>query len=358
MFDACVIGGGGIVGAAITRELALKGLKVIAIEKHDRACRETSGLNSRVVHSGFHEAPGTLKADLAREGSRLMIEYARKHSIQLLETGMLIAVPHGSIQAGLWKEASALWHLWRQGRRQSIPFRFILTASGIRRIAPIDAMSGIFIPSVCVVDIEALAESVISEAKMAGAEFVFDTEVTGITTAERDHVLETAGPEIHARTLINSAGLRAHEVSLMARGPRYAIEFIRGEYYELTGGTERWGIRTLVYPAMPPHSRSKGIHFGPRTDGRLYIGPSATPAARAAPKDMFVEAAQKFLPEVRETDLRWAYSGTRPKCGRDFTIRLERSQPPLVNLIGIDSPGLSSSMAIARRVAEIVLENP
>ncbi|HEY2384012.1 MAG TPA: FAD-dependent oxidoreductase [Terriglobia bacterium] len=354
MFDACIIGGGGVAGAAITRELALQGLKVIAIEKHDGACRETSGLNSRVIHSGFHEMPGTLKANLARAGSHLMIEYARKHGIRLLESGMLIAVPHGSIRAGLWREASSLWHLWRQGRRQAVPFRFILTPSGIRRIAPVEAMGGIFIPAVCIVEIEALVESVICEAKAAGAEFLFETEVTGITATNRDHILQTTGPEIQARILINSAGLRAHEVSLMAGGPKYEIEFIRGDYYELDGGTDRWGIRTLVYPAMPPHSRSKGIHFGPRTDGRLYIGPSATPAFREAPKEMFVDAARKFLPDIRETDLRWAYSGMRPKCGKDFTIRLERSQPPLVNLIGIDSPGLSSSMAIARHVAEIV----
>ena len=132
------------------------------------------------------------------------------------------------------------------------------------------------------------------------------------------------------------------------------MEFIRGDYYELAGGVDRWGIRTLVYPAMPPHSRSKGIHFGPRTDGRLYIGPSATPAAQEAPKEMFVDAARKFLTEVNGGELRWAYSGIRPKQGDDYTIRLERSHPPLINLIGIDSPGLSSSLAIARHVAEIV----
>ena len=81
MFDAVIIGGGGIVGSAIARELAQRGLSVAAIEKHDTACKETSGLNSRVVHSGFHEAPGTLKAALAREGSRLMIRYAEEHGI-------------------------------------------------------------------------------------------------------------------------------------------------------------------------------------------------------------------------------------------------------------------------------------
>lgn len=353
MFDACIIGGGGVVGAAIARELALRGLSVIAVERHESACKETSGLNSRVVHSGFHEVQGTLKAQLAREGSRLMIAYARERGIRLLETGMLIAIPHGSIRSGLWKDAGALWHLWRQGRQQAIPFHFILTPDGVRRIAPIRAMGAIFIPSVCVVDIEGLVDSVICDARKAGAQFMFETEVRGIAPADGGHILQTTNTEIRAHILINSAGLQAHEISMIAGGPKYEMEFIRGDYYELAGGIDRWGIRTLVYPAMPPHSRSKGIHFGPRTDGRLYLGPSATPGLQEAPKEMFVDAARKFLPDVNGSDLRWAYSGIRPKHGSDFTIRLERSQPPLVNLIGIDSPGLSSSLAIARYVAEI-----
>ena len=355
MFDACIIGGGGVVGAAIARDLTQRGLKVIAVEKHESACRETSGLNSRVVHSGFHETPGTLKAELAREGSRLMIEYAKERGIPFLKTGMLIAVPYGSVRAGLWKEADALWRLWRQGRKQQIPFRFILTPGGVRRLAPIRAMGGIFIPSVCVVEIEAIVDSLIREAEAGDTPYLFGTEVTAIRLKPDRYVIETNAGTIEARTLINSAGLAAHEVSRMAGGPSYEIQLIRGDYYELIGGIDRWGIRTLVYPAMPPHSRSKGVHFGPRTDGRLYIGPSATPAPAQADKDLFLQAARKFLPDIQEQDLRSAYSGTRPKHGKDFTISLDRTSPNLVNLIGIDSPGLSASFGIARRVAEMIL---
>ena len=86
MFDVCVVGAGGIVGCAIARELAMQGLSTAGIEKHDGTCRETSGLNSRVIHSGFHEARGTLKAELAREGSELIVRYAEDHHIDLLRT--------------------------------------------------------------------------------------------------------------------------------------------------------------------------------------------------------------------------------------------------------------------------------
>jgi glycerol-3-phosphate dehydrogenase len=358
MFDACIIGAGGVVGCSIARELALQGLSVAALEKHPHACQETSGLNSRVIHSGFHEIPGTLKATLAREGSALMIRYAEERGIQFLKAGMLIAVPHGGIQSGLWREARSLWKLWRQGRQQNIPFQFIFTPGGIWKIAPIRALGGIFIPAVSVIDLEACVKSLGADAVGAGASFFYSSEVTGIAHDSSGYTITTAANEIRARVLINSAGLFAHKISSMAGGPNYEVEFLRGDYYEIIGGVERWNVRTLVYPAMPPGSRSKGVHFGPRTDGRLYIGPSASIAPEQVPKQMFLEAAQKFIPEIRDGDLKWAYAGTRPKnktrdAKSDFIIRLDRKSPPLINLIGIDSPGLSASMAIARYVASL-----
>jgi glycerol-3-phosphate dehydrogenase len=359
MFDVCIIGAG-VVGCAIARELAQHGLCVGILEKHDGPCKETSGRNSRVIHSGFHETPGSLKAKLAYEGSIQIEQYAERRGIQFLRSGMLIAVPYGSIRAGLWREADGLWKLWQAGRRLHIPFRFVMTPSGVRQIAPVRALGGIFLPSVCVIDLEGLVDALIQDAKSAGAEFVFGSEVVRISIEKDSHVVQTAGAEVRARVLINSAGLHAHEVSVMAGGPAYEVEFIRGDYYELVGGIARWNVRTLVYPVMHQRSPSKGIHFGPRTDGRLYVGPSATPVSEELPKDVFLEAARKFLPAVGPGDLRWAYCGIRPKrvttTGKpDFTIRLDRSAPPLINLIGIDSPGLSASMGIARHVTEIVL---
>jgi glycerol-3-phosphate dehydrogenase len=357
MFDVCVIGAGGVVGAALVRELTQRGFSVAGLEKHAGSCRETSGMNSRVIHSGFHEHPGSLKARLAREGSRMILEYVRERGIPVLNTGMLIAIPRGAIGLGLLNDAGSLWRLWSQGRRHNIPFRFVLGSASVMRIAPVNAVAGIFIPPVSVIDVEAFVQSLTDDAKQLGADFRFGTEVLGIAVNSERHVVQTSTGDIEARILVNSAGLCAREIAAMAGTvPPYNVELIRGDYYELIGGVDRWGIRTLVYPVMPARSKSKGIHFGPRTDGRLYIGPSATMTSSSEPadKDLFLKAARRFVPAVREEDLRWAYSGTRPKSGRDFSIRLDRRQPPLINLIGIDSPGLSSSMAIARFVAEMM----
>jgi murein DD-endopeptidase MepM/ murein hydrolase activator NlpD len=113
-------------------------------------------LNSRVVHSGFHEKPGTLKARLALAGSRLLIQYASDKGVPLLRCGMLIAVPRSAIREGLWKEIGSVWHLWRGGRSHDIEFQWIVSSRSVSRIAPIEALGGIFIPSVCVVNVEQL----------------------------------------------------------------------------------------------------------------------------------------------------------------------------------------------------------
>src|SRR5206468_11105042 len=117
-----------------------------------------------------------------------------------------IAVPHGSIRAGLWREAGALWKLWAQGRQQRIPFRVVLTAGGVQRIAPIQAMSGSFIPSVCVIDLDALMQLLLNDAKTAGAQIFFGSEVIGIDARTSNYVIHTIGGAIESRTLSNSAG--------------------------------------------------------------------------------------------------------------------------------------------------------
>jgi L-2-hydroxyglutarate oxidase LhgO len=287
----------------------------------------------------------------------MILRYVRERNIPALNTGMLIAVPQGGIGLGLGREVGALWRLWHQGRRHKIAFRFVLGSASVRRIVPVRAVAGIFIPPVSVIDVEALVRSLTSDAQQRGADFRFAAEVQAITVESDRYIVRTSIGDIPARMLVNSAGQFAHEIAAMAGvSRRYDVEMIRGDYYELLGGTGRWGIRTLVYPVMPPRSRSKGIHLGPRTDGRVYIGPSATASSEPpAGKEVFLEAARKFVPEIGEADLKWAYFGIRPKYGNDFTVSLDRTQPPLINLIGIDSPGLSASMAIAQYVTKMLL---
>jgi L-2-hydroxyglutarate oxidase LhgO len=142
---------------------------------------------------------------------------------------------------------------------------------------------------------------------------------------------------------------------------------VRGEYYELVTPEKKSLIGRLVYPALPPQATGKGIHFSPRPNGRLFVGPNEVAiqdktdyTSRKTPPSVFVEALQKFLPTLEEGDLEWAYSGIRPCVmtgnGRksDFIIALDSENPPLINLVGIESPGLSAALAIAKHVAELL----
>src|SRR5262249_12289596 len=146
--------------------------------------------------------------------------------VQLMKTGMLIAVPRGAIRNGLWSEAGALWHLWKNGRAHGIKFQWIASSAGIRRIAPIEAIGGIFIPSVSVVDVLQLITSLQSDAIEKKAEIHYSSAVQAIVKTASHYVISTPLEEFAARTLVNSAGLSAPAISQMAGGPVYSIQLL------------------------------------------------------------------------------------------------------------------------------------
>lgn len=369
-YDVCIVGAG-IVGCAIAREFTHRrwntSLRIVVIETHERAGEETSGRNSCVLHSGIHERPFSLKERLAREGSALAVSYASRHDIPLLRTGMVIAISWEDVRRGLWRELSSLRRLWFNAWRTKTRVAFV-TSSGLRAWEPnLRALCGIVIPSVSVIDSHAFVQSLRTDAEANGVEFAFNNRVVGIEADATEYIVTTDRQRIRAACLINAAGLHADEVAALAPHTRnYTICPLRGEYYEVVTTNKKTLTGRLVYPALPPHAAGKGIHFSPRPNGQLFVGPNAVPiedktdyTSRKTPPGVFVEALQKFLPALEERDLRWAYSGIRP-CVRagdggksDFIIAADCEDPPLINLVGIESPGLSAALAIARYVREL-----
>ncbi len=367
--DISIIGAG-VVGCAIAHELAAKyrdkSLRIIVLEKHAEVGEESSGRNSGVLHSGIHERPHSLKARLAREGSALALSYALQNRIPHLKTGMIIAISSSDIRRGLWREASSLCRLWLNAWKTNIRVTLV-TPSRLRVWEPnLHAACGIFIPSVSVIDSYALVQSLRSAAEANGVEFAFNNQVIGIDPGATGYLLTTDRQKLFAACLINAAGVYADEIAALAMpANKYTIHPVRGEYYEVVTPEKKNLLRRLVYPALPPHAVGKGIHFGPRPNGQVFLGPNTVPVkdkgdytSEKTPPSVFVEAWQKFLPALEERDLRWAYSGIRA-CARsgnsdgkgDFIISADCEDPPLVNLIGIESPGLSAALAIARRVS-------
>lgn len=369
-YDIGIVGGG-VVGCACARELARKRwgkpLRIIVLEQHAGVGEETSKRNSGVLHSGIHELPFSLKGRLAREGSALAVSYASEHGIPLLKTGMVIAIAWDDVRRGLWREASSLRRLWFNAWKTRTRVLF-MPPSRLRLWEPhLRACCGIVIPTVSVIDAPAFVQSLRSDAEAMGVEFACNHQVIGIAADGAAYHVTTDRRTVLAACLINAAGLQADEIAARALHTRkYALSPLRGEYYEVVTAEKKRLIGRLVYPALPPHASGKGIHFSPRPNGQLFVGPNAVPITdkmdytshKTAPS-IFVEALQKFLPVLEERDLQWAYSGIRPclqtSDGRkhDFVIATDCEDPPLINLVGIESPGLSAALAIARYVGEL-----
>ncbi|MBI4087590.1 MAG: FAD-dependent oxidoreductase [Candidatus Liptonbacteria bacterium] len=364
-FDVVIVGAG-VVGCAIARQLALdyRSRKIAVLEKLAGAGLETSGRNSGVLHSGFHQNPAFLKSKFAREGSELAERYMVERSLAVMGCGMIVSVPCAGMMSGL-QEWQNLRHLLRYGRKQKIGFKF-LSPFGIQRLEPnIRALAGIFIPSVCVIDSPTFVNSLRRDAEMRGARFFFGEGLKKAGNVGKRYRLETENLEFFAGSVINSAGLYADDVARLAGFVQYKIYPWRGEYYEIIG-SKRELVKRLVYPVVPRNSPGKGAHFSPRVGGRLFFGPNARPVPAKdyyeedkTPVEVFLEEIQKFCPAIKEEDLRWAYSGIRPKIVNtpqesDFIVRADNNHPLWINLIGIESPGLSASMAIGKHVSRII----
>ena len=369
-YDVCIVGAG-VVGCGVARELAGRRWhrppRIMVLEQREGPGEETSGRNSGVLHSGIHEHPGSLKARLAREGSALALAYALQRHIPLLRCGMVIAISREDIRRGLWREISMLRRLWLNAWRSNIRMSFV-TPSGLRALEPnLRASCGIVIPSVCVIDSLALVQSLKHDSSVHGVEFAFNNRVMAIEDEGTAYRITTDRQTIRAACLINAAGLHADEIAALASSyHKYSIRPLRGEYYEVTTEPKKRLIRGLVYPALPPRATGKGIHFSPRPNGQLFVGPNevsvqdkADYQSQKTPAGVFIEALQKFLPVLDESDLRWGYSGIRPcvmtgqQTKSDFIVSVDSDTPTLINLIGIESPGLSAALALARHVTDL-----
>ncbi len=369
-YDVCIVGAG-VVGCAFARELMQRRwetpLRVVVIEQHAGVAEETSGRNSGVLHSGIHEQPRSLKGQLAREGTGLAVSYALEHGIPMLRTGMVVAISWEDVRRGLWREVSTLWRLLSNARKTNIRISFV-TPSGLRTLEPnLRSCCGIVIPDVAVIDPLVFVQSLRTDSEAAGAVFAFNNRVIGIDEDASAYIVTTDRQRLRAACLINAAGLYSDDIAALAlRYKKYNICPVRGEYYEVTSPEKKSLIGRLVYPALPPQATGKGIHFSPRPNGQLFLGPNEMAiqdktdyTSRKTPPSVFVEALRKFLPALEEGDLEWSYSGIRPcvmtgtECKSDFIIAVDNESPPLVNLVGIESPGLSAALAIANHVAEL-----
>lgn len=365
-FDVVIIGAG-IVGC--TTALKIKEnfpeKTVVVLEKNPGAFMETSLYNSGVIHSGVHQNPDHLKSELAIKGGPMLIDFCDKNNVPFRKTGMLIVVAFQDLSK-LIVETKSLILLLKNCRKQKIKVKF-LTSFGIKKIEPnVKVAFGIFLPNIWIIDQASLGQKLTEVGVSNGILYSWNTKVEIIAKREKKYEIGTNKQTFEAETVINAAGVWSDEIATLAGFSNYKIYPFRGEYYEVIGEKKNLLDRTLLYPVLPPGSPVKGVHFTKTIDGRMLIGPNAKPwpskkdnfSVQTA-KWEFLNAARRFFPELTPYDLKWLKSGlrakTNPMTGEDdFIIKKDAENPTFVNLIGIESPGFTSSFAIAEKVVELM----
>jgi L-2-hydroxyglutarate oxidase LhgO len=367
--DAVVIGAG-IVGLAIASDIAGEDREIYVLEKETAYGQATSSRNSEVIHAGIYYPRGSLKAELCVKANPIIYEICERHGVPHRRLGKIV-VANGEEEIkqieGIMKNATAC------GARGLE----IIDADQVHELEPrVRADAAILSPTTGIVDAHGLMDHFYREARRkCGADpLVLGTEVTGLKHGGDGYAVEMVSGgekfEVEARVVINSAGLHADRVAEMAGidvdREGYRIHWCKGDYFSLTGKPP---ARMLVYPPPPRDEASLGIHTVPDLTGRLKFGPNAYYVDEIdykveSNRDEFWEDIVKYLPMIGREDLHPDMSGIRAKLQgpsdpvRDFVIRHEedKGHPGLINLIGIESPGLTCAPVIAEMVAGMVEE--
>ena len=367
-----VIIGAGVIGLAVAAEIASDFDDVFLLEKNPKFGQETSSRNSEVIHAGIYYPPNSLKARLCVEGRMLLYELCRDKHIPHRRCGKLIVATDQ-------EEDRQLEDILARARANDVDDIKRLTRKQTQKMEPeIKAISALFSASTGIIDSHRLMAYLEGSAKNSGVNFVYKTRVESIEMmAPHNYRIDILNPDgepysFNTRYLINCAGLEADRVAsalgIDIAANHYEQHFWKGEYFAVSGKSNR--ISTLVYPVPLPNNVGLGVHATIDLNGQIKLGPNAKYIADrlydytvdAGEQGAFFESASRFLPFLRFEDLHPAMAGIRPKLQkpgdavRDFIIReeTENGYPGAVNLLGIESPGLTSCLAIARYVRNLI----
>ena len=360
----CIVIGAGVVGLAVARALALEGREVIVLERERRFGSQTSSRNSEVIHGGLYYPAGSLKAQTCVEGRELLYSYCQSHCIPHRRCGKLIVATSEDQLVHLQRIESA-------ARGNAVEDLYWLDAAAAHRLEPeLNCLAALCSPSTGIIDSHAYMLSLVAEAEARGASMVYDVSVTSLRPAPNGIEVSIATeqqPVVRSRTVINASGLQGADVAACIEGfpsehvPR--MHFAKGSYFTLAG---RSPFQRLIYPI--PEPGGLGIHLTIDLAGQARFGPDVewideidygVDPNRAA---RFYPAIRRYWPSLKDGQLQPAYAGIRPKLSgpnegaADFCISGPETHgvEGVINLFGIESPGLTASLALAERVVQRV----
>jgi L-2-hydroxyglutarate oxidase len=389
-FDYAVIGGG-IVGLSVAWMIlqSRPNTRIAVLEKEDGWARHQTGRNSGVIHSGIYYKPGSLKAQLCREGNRRLVEFCERHGIRYEICGKVIV-------ATTEAELPLLENLYQRGLANGLIVRK-LSEREVNELEPhVRCLVGIHVPSTGIVDFVGVCRKLADLVEAHGGEIRLGTQVRGIQEKGRETVLETSKGTVPARWIINCTGLQSDRIAELAGAkPGARIIPFRGEYYELK--PERRGlVRNLIYPVPDPQFPFLGVHFTRMIDGGVHAGPNAVLSLkregydrtsfdlrdfldtityggfwrlaakhtrlgleemhRSFSKRAFVRSLQRLVPGICEEDLVPSAAGVRAQALRpdgglvdDFLIIKGKSA---IHVCNAPSPAATASLEIGRVITE------
>jgi L-2-hydroxyglutarate oxidase LhgO len=362
----CAVIGAGVVGLAVARQLAMNGREVVILEAEETFGTHTSSRNSEVIHAGIYYPTGSLKARLCVEGRKALYRYCSEHDVSHQRIGKIIVACDESELAGLRKYKE-------QAEVNGVDDLRMLTAAELSEMEPeVRCVAGFLSPSTGIIDSHGLMLEYLGDAERHGASLALGSPVVSGRAAGEAIVLEVGGSEpmaIRCDIVVNSAGLNAQAVAHSIAGiPSHTIPQTRyaiGHYYTLSGAAP---FRRLVYPVA--RQDWLGVHVTLDLGGRVKFGPDFSWIDRVdyrfdeSREAAFYQAIRRYYPGLKKGSLQPGYTGIRPKIhgpgepAPDFLIQghAQHGLPGLVNLYGIESPGLTSSLAIAAHVTGL-LEN-
>ena len=358
--------GAGVVGLAVACALAEKGRSIVVLEKESGPGKETSSRNSEVIHAGIYYPTGSLKARLCIEGAHSLYAFCERHTIPFQRIGKVIVATSPI-------EEPAIEGLCRQGTENGAQGLTMITRNDLRKREPyITGVSALYSPRTGIIDSHRLIKTLEALALSQGCTVLYNSRLAGLDFTQEGFLCTVEAQPTQrytfiTRSLINSGGLHADIIASMAgidvTTAGYRIYPVKGQYFRIRGRKQGL-VNGLVYPSPEKGLTGLGIHVTKDLSGSVRLGPDARYVDKidydvdpTHAKD-FLASARRLLPMLDEEDLIPDMAGIRPKIQppgsvvRDFVIRHEadRGLTGLINLIGIESPGLTSCLAIGEMV--------
>jgi L-2-hydroxyglutarate oxidase LhgO len=361
--------GAGVVGLAIAYELSKNFKKdILLIERHESFGKETSSRNSEVIHSGIYYPKDSLKAKLCVEGKNLLYKFCEENSIPYKKCGKLIVAVDNS-------ELENLNFLYENGKNNGVDDLQILDKNQLKKLIPeLNGESAIFSPSTGILDTHKFMQKLEFEAKQNGCLFLYNNEVVEIEKLNSDYKLvarnkDSEITEVVSEIIINSAGLSSDKIAKMLGINDYKLYYCKGEYFKLSSKYKDL-TNYLLYPVVDKNFHSLGIHTVIDLSGNIKLGPNSfyvdtiDYSVDLSHIDEFYYGIKKFFSFVQKEYLSADTSGIRPKLQgpkdnfKDFVIKeeVEKGFKNFINLVGIESPGLTSSLAIGKYVSRLLVE--